>query len=138
MSKRPRRNRTPEQKAAILKRHHLDKVPVSQLCNENKLHSWCPRCAPRSRGSIDGMRALAAARGGRCLSNEYFGHKTVLLWQCVGGHLFKASGMAVKSGAWCPSCGSPSASASPTSIGNEGDQRLRETEPTLARLSNGL
>jgi transposase-like protein len=37
MSKRPRRNRTPEQKAAILKRHHLDKVPVSQLCNENEL-----------------------------------------------------------------------------------------------------
>jgi len=33
-SKRTRRQYTPEQKAAILKRHMVDKVPVSDLCNE--------------------------------------------------------------------------------------------------------
>jgi transposase len=37
MSKRTRRRHSSEQKAALLKRHHLDKVPVSDLCNENKL-----------------------------------------------------------------------------------------------------
>ena len=33
-SKRTRRQYTPEQKVAILKRHMVDKVPVSDLCNE--------------------------------------------------------------------------------------------------------
>ncbi len=37
MSKRTRRNHSSEQKAAVLKRHHLEKVPVSDLCDENKL-----------------------------------------------------------------------------------------------------
>jgi transposase len=35
MSKRPRRHHSPEQKAALLKRHLVDKVPVSQLCTES-------------------------------------------------------------------------------------------------------
>jgi transposase-like protein len=33
-SKRSRRHFTIEQKVAILKRHMVDKVPVSDLCNE--------------------------------------------------------------------------------------------------------
>ena len=37
MSKRHRRHFTPEQKAEILRRHLVDKVPVSDLCNELKL-----------------------------------------------------------------------------------------------------
>src|SRR5262245_53719484 len=37
MSRRPRRHHSPEQKAALLKRHLVDKVPVSQICNENEL-----------------------------------------------------------------------------------------------------
>src|SRR5262245_10236876 len=37
MSKPTRRNHSSQQKAALLKRHHLDKVAVSDLCDENKL-----------------------------------------------------------------------------------------------------
>jgi transposase len=37
MSKRQRRNHSSEQKAALLKRHHLEKVAVSDLCNESGL-----------------------------------------------------------------------------------------------------
>jgi transposase-like protein len=37
MSKRQRRHFTPEQKAAILRRHLVDKKPVSEICNEEKL-----------------------------------------------------------------------------------------------------
>ena len=37
MSKPKRRRYTPEQKAAILRRHLVDKVPVSDLCDELKL-----------------------------------------------------------------------------------------------------
>lgn len=34
---RKRRHYTPEQKAALLQRHLVDKVPVSEICNEEKL-----------------------------------------------------------------------------------------------------
>jgi transposase len=37
MPKRTRRNHTSEQKAALLKRHHLEKVPVSSICDDSKL-----------------------------------------------------------------------------------------------------
>lgn len=45
MSKRERRQHTPEQKAALLKRHFVDKIPVSQICNEaqiqpNVFYKW--------------------------------------------------------------------------------------------------
>lgn len=36
-SKRPRRSHSADQKAAILKRHHVEKVPVSDLCDEAEL-----------------------------------------------------------------------------------------------------
>jgi len=34
MSKRTRRNHSAEQKAALLKRHLVDKVAISEICNE--------------------------------------------------------------------------------------------------------
>jgi transposase len=34
MSKRSRRRHTPEQKAALLRRHLVEKKPVSEICNE--------------------------------------------------------------------------------------------------------
>ncbi len=42
---RKRKNHTPEEKVAILKRHLLEKVPVSDLCDElglnpNVFYSW--------------------------------------------------------------------------------------------------
>ena len=37
MPKKKRRSFTAEQKAAILRRHHVAKVPVSQLCEEEGL-----------------------------------------------------------------------------------------------------
>ena len=37
MPRKKRRSFTAEQKAAILRRHHVDKVPVSQLCEEEDL-----------------------------------------------------------------------------------------------------
>ena len=37
MPRRPRRNLPPDQKAALLRRHLVDKVPVSDLCNEHEL-----------------------------------------------------------------------------------------------------
>ena len=65
---------------------------------------WCPRCARRYPGTIDGMRGLAVARGGVCLSDSYHNHRDLLQFRCARGHVFTATGMMVKSGVWCPSC----------------------------------
>jgi transposase-like protein len=35
--RKPRRTFTADQKAAVLRRHHVDKVPVSELCEQNDL-----------------------------------------------------------------------------------------------------
>lgn len=37
MSRKPRKNYTPAEKVAILKRHLLEKVPISDLCDELQL-----------------------------------------------------------------------------------------------------
>ncbi len=37
MSKKPRRHYTPEQKAELLKKHLVGKVPISNLCDDNQL-----------------------------------------------------------------------------------------------------
>jgi transposase-like protein len=65
MSKRPRRNHSSEQKAALLRRHHLDKVPVSDLCDENKLqpsvfYGW-QRQLFANAGQVFGAPKKAAA-----------------------------------------------------------------------------
>lgn len=37
MSKRTRRYHAPSQKADLLRKHHVDKVPISDLCNQHQL-----------------------------------------------------------------------------------------------------
>ena len=37
MPRKPRRSFTAEQKAALLRSHYVDKVPISKLCEENDL-----------------------------------------------------------------------------------------------------
>jgi transposase len=37
MTKKSRRRFTPDQKAAIVRRHLVDKVPISDLCDEYKI-----------------------------------------------------------------------------------------------------
>lgn len=57
MPRRPRRQYTPEQKAAILRRHLVDKVPVSNLCNEYELqpslfYSWLKLALENLQGAL--------------------------------------------------------------------------------------
>lgn len=80
--------------------HEWDAIPASVRSGH-----WCSICARRHCGSIDGMRALAAERGGKCRSRVYHSSKDVLRFTCAKGHEFTATGTAVKSGAWCLECG---------------------------------
>jgi hypothetical protein len=90
---------------------------------------WCPQCAHRHRGTIDAMRALAAERGGECHSRVYQNHNDPLLFTCARGHSFIATGMAVKSGVWCLTCGDRDAPA-PTEARGRHPGAAHRAKPT--------
>ena len=62
---KPRKNYTPEEKVAILKRHLVEKVPVSDLCddlglNPNVFYAWQKQFF--ENGAAAFQKARAAAR----------------------------------------------------------------------------
>ncbi len=63
--KRSRRHHTTEQKAALLKRHLVDKIPVSQLCEENQLqpsvfYHWLRQLMENAAAALDGPKRPAS------------------------------------------------------------------------------
>ena len=77
----------------------------------NVYHSgtWCPKCSARAAGrgrrqSIGDMRALASARGGKCLAKDYAGANSKLRWECRKGHRWWNTPAHIKWGQWCPQC----------------------------------
>jgi len=54
--------------------------------------------------TISDMHALAAQRGGKCLSEEYINTDSPLLWQCAAGHQWRARPAKIKKGQWCRVC----------------------------------
>ena len=66
--------------------------------------TWCPACAGVEKPTIEQMQALAAARGGMCLSEKYINTATHLIWQCRRGHQWQATPRNITSGRWCPVC----------------------------------
>lgn len=66
--------------------------------------TWCPVCAKRYRGSVEGLSFLASERGGRCLSERYDGRRMPVRFECRNRHRFELTSVAAKSGAWCPVC----------------------------------
>jgi hypothetical protein len=70
---------------------------------------WCPVCSwnragLRRRSTIEQMQALAASRGGHCLSERYTSTDTKLQWECARGHTWWARPGGVAGGTWCPQC----------------------------------
>ncbi len=56
------------------------------------------------RKTIADMHALAAQKNGACLSSEYHGTETKLLWRCASGHEWEAIPERILLGSWCPRC----------------------------------
>ena len=54
--------------------------------------------------TIEAMRELAVARGGRCLSESYVHSREKLRWVCASGHEWEAVPASVNAGAWCKQC----------------------------------
>ncbi|CAG9246552.1 conserved hypothetical protein [Paraburkholderia unamae] len=70
-----------------------------------KQRSWCPTCSRvRKLDTLEAMHAVAARRGGRCLSQHYAGCSTPLEWECAQGHRWQAVPASVKRRTWCPEC----------------------------------
>jgi hypothetical protein len=51
--------------------------------------------------TIEEMQQLAAIRGGKCLSIQYFNLCTKLKWQCSEQHVWNAPPDSIRSGSWC-------------------------------------
>lgn len=66
--------------------------------------SWCPTCAHSIRGTIEGIRAMATERGGRCLSRHWDDRAQPVEFACAKGHEFWLSAPQIRTGVWCPKC----------------------------------
>lgn len=67
--------------------------------------SWCPHCSGKARLTIGDMRAIAEAKGGKCLSRTYSNKLTKMRWECSEGHTWEATPHSIKNGkTWCPRC----------------------------------
>lgn len=65
MTKKPRRHHSTDQKVAMLKRHHLEKVPVSDLCDEVKLqpsvfYYWQKQLFENAERALDAPKIKAS------------------------------------------------------------------------------
>jgi len=54
--------------------------------------------------NLNDMQKLASNFNGKCLSSQYFGMQTPLLWECEKGHRWEARPVNVKNRYWCLEC----------------------------------
>lgn len=73
--------------------------------------SWCPHCARKQSGDLmrkaDGLeelQAMAAARGGACLSDSYIGRLARYRFRCTAGHEWESFAGSILNGSWCTAC----------------------------------
>lgn len=80
--------------------------------------TWCPKCGDISRSekttgskrifnkiTLEDCKKFAEAKGGKCLSTEYFTVKTKMKWECEHGHEWESTFSQLKyNKAWCPIC----------------------------------
>lgn len=66
---------------------------------------WCPICSGNIKLTIRDMQALAATKGGKCLSEQYQNLNGKLRWKCSKGHEWETRANDVRNnGSWCPYC----------------------------------
>jgi len=79
--------------------HRWQALPISV-----RRGHWCPRCMHDGRRkTLEQMQAIAASRGGQCLSDAYINQRQKLRWRCAAGHEWESSANAVRDH-WCPRC----------------------------------
>lgn len=53
---------------------------------------------------IKKLQEIAKSKGGKLLSDTYFGTYKKLVWECKNGHVWKAVPNSISNGRWCPYC----------------------------------
>lgn len=68
--------------------------------------TWCPLCNKNSdkNAQLKELLHLANLHKGDCLSTEYRGVDSKLVWQCAKGHIWESTPYQIKKGSWCPRC----------------------------------
>ncbi len=86
--------------------HHWRTLPSSIFSG-----SWCRMCSTaklaetaRLKDGLERLQAMAAARGGACLSSAYVHGKARYAFRCAKGHEWETLGANVLRGAWCHLC----------------------------------
>lgn len=82
--------------------HVFKRIPGSWV----EFGVFCKECESRKNNKYDlnFCQLVAAKRGGKCLSDQYF-NKTPLIWRCSEGHTWKVRLHNVYyGGTWCPEC----------------------------------
>jgi len=91
------------------KKHIWEATPQSVMGAK----SWCPVCAREGNSArfdadrpvrLEGLKKLAAERGGECISTEYLRQSSPLQWRCGNGHEWLARSDQIIRGRWCPEC----------------------------------
>lgn len=67
--------------------------------------TWCNECNGNNIYTIKDMQQLARKKGGECLSTEYKGNKSKLIWKCKCGYIWETAPSCIISGRWCHRCG---------------------------------
>lgn len=67
--------------------------------------TWCPKCDPEKKLTIEEMQKIASEHNGKCLSLKYKNTRTKLEWECEHGHRWKSTPNNIRKGRWCPICG---------------------------------
>jgi hypothetical protein len=91
------------------KGHRWKARPANVKGGARKRGSWCLACYNSRRvfhlrQNIYAMTKLAFSRGGKCISDEYWGSKTKLTWECERGHHWQATPATIIQGTWCNVC----------------------------------
>jgi len=67
--------------------------------------TWCPTCAGTTPRTLDDLRKVVEARGGKLISTEYKNVDTSYDFECSRGHKFSNRfSKVVGGGQWCPRC----------------------------------
>jgi hypothetical protein len=100
----------------LSERYEGSKAKLTWQCSEGHVwqsapkcvksaQSWCPVCRyDKRRLDLATMQALAASKGGRCLSEHYVSVNHTMRWRCAQGHEWDATGARIQSGSWCKAC----------------------------------
>jgi hypothetical protein len=81
-------------------RKHPEHIHIIQKSDEidfRDLDTW-------KKNEIIKMQRIAETKEGLCLSENYLGNKTKLIWKCKFEHIWEANPSDIKSGKWCPAC----------------------------------